>query len=130
MGLLACSADVCLACVLGSKGGQDGGPVGSPETLDVVNRDGRLLCVSGSGGLVGLVQEAPDKVNEGGDAGATKGNGVGLGRDHGEVQVCLVLCEPGLQEGFVDIDVALEGCCKRQGRCLERGRTWVCGSEM
>jgi len=113
--LLVCTAaGVCIGCVLGSECGQDRGPVGSPKALEMVDRDseggGGLLCVSVRGRLArdgGVVQEAPDKVKEGGDASPTERNHIGLCGNHGNIQVGFVLGEPRLQTSFVDISRAL-----------------------
>jgi len=114
VGLLVCTAaGVCIGCVLGSECSQDRGPIGSPKALEMVDSDsgiGGLLFVSTRGRLArdgGLVQEAPDKVKEGRDASPTKGNGIGMYGNHGNIKVPFVLGEPRLQTSFVDIRRAL-----------------------
>ena len=69
-----------------------------------------------------------DEVDQGCDAGATKGKGVGLGSGDGCVNVVLVCGEPRVHEGRVDIDRALRECeaVTRNGM----GHTCVWGREM
>lgn len=75
------------------------------------------------------VQGGRDKVDEGSDARATHGDRVGLGRDHGAVDVGFVLREPRPQQGRVDIGGALKGVGEAKRRAGE-GRTCVWGRAM
>lgn len=90
--VIGSAADV--GCVLGSECGEEGRAVGSPDALELVERDGEgmsgFVCV-GVGVGVRLGRLVQDKVNQGSDASATKGNSTGLCRGHGSVNVGFVL---------------------------------------
>jgi len=87
------AADVCIACVLWSECGQDRGTVGDPKVVETVHRASRLLRVSSSG-LGGdgdlVVQKVPNEIEDGSDARATKGDGIGLSGSHGNIKVGFV----------------------------------------